>query len=258
MQDDPRQRRSLPAKTIRVLVADAYAISRAGVKGALARESGFKVAEAANLGELLERAVEQSPDIVLVDAELPPSGAPFAVSQLSDRVSAKIVVWGFEPSREEFLAAIRSGASGYLPKDISADGLVRALRRVSQGEAPISRDLVMALVDGIHALKEWESTQERAALLSDREREVLALVAGGARNKQIGGVLYISELTVKRHVQNILHKLELPSRQAAADFYLQTFRADDLWPPADQATMTPASAASRSASAPSTSGGASS
>lgn len=256
MRDNSRQPGSLTVKPIRVLVADAYPMSRAGVKSALARESGFKVAEAANLGELLERAVEQSPDIVLVDAAFPPSGAPFAVSRLSERVSAEIIVWGFEPSGEEIVAAIRSGASGYLPKNISTDGFVRAMRRVSQGEAAISRDLVMALVEGIHALKEWESTQERAALLSDREREVLALVAGGARNKRIGAVLYISELTVKRHVQNILHKLELPSRQAAAEFYLQTFR-DDLWPPADQATTKPGSA-SGAASAESTSGAASS
>lgn len=238
MGNNSRQRRALPVKPIRVLVADAYAMSRAAVKSTLSRESGFKVTEAANFGELLKSAVEQSPDIVLVDAELPPSGAPFAVSQLAERVSAEIIVWGFEPSREEFLAAIRSGASGYLPKDISTDGFVRALRRVSQGEAPISRDLVMALVDGIHGLKERESTRERVALLSDREREVLSLVAGGARNKRIGDVLYISELTVKRHIQNILHKLELPSRQAAADFYLQTFRADELWPPDEQVTMT--------------------
>lgn len=95
----------------------------------------------------------------------------------------------------------------------------------------MSRDLAMALVDGIHAAKEHESKHKRAALLSDREREVLALVARGARNKQIGSALDISELTVKRHIQNILQKLELPSRQAAAEYYSDVLRVATLGPP---------------------------
>jgi DNA-binding NarL/FixJ family response regulator len=218
-------------RPIRVLVADAHEIFCSGVRIVLAREPGFRVTGVSNLDQLLQAAVASPPDIVIVDAELPPAGAAVAVSRLTELVSTVIVVWGFEPSGEEVLAAIQLGASGYLPKNISSDGLVRALHRISEGEAPMSRDLAMALVDSIHAAKERESKHKRAALLSDREREVLALVARGARNKQIGSALEISELTVKRHIQNILQKLELPSRQAAAEYYSDVLRVATLGSP---------------------------
>jgi len=215
-------------KPTRVVVADPHAIFRSGARSVIAREPGFAVIEAANLSELLSAADERSPDIVILDAELPPFGAASAVSRLKQRCSAEIVVWAFQPAQEEVVVAIRAGASGYLHKDISPGGLVRALRSIANGEAPISRDLVTALVVSIHALKQRESARDRAALLSDREREVVALVAVGARNKQIASALFISELTVKRHLQNIRQKLGLSSRQAAAEFYRDAVRSDAL------------------------------
>jgi two-component system NarL family response regulator len=86
--------------------------------------------------------------------------------------------------------------------------------------------LATRLIDALHGLEERERVLARADLLSHREREVLALVARGARNKEIAAALFISEFTVKRHVQNILEKLELPSRTAAAAFYRSVFEAD--------------------------------
>src|SRR6202011_2905096 len=121
------------------------------------------------------------------------------------------------------LSAVRSGADGYLHKEISPAGLIRSLRGVVDGEAPLSRDLATMMIDALHAVEKQASARERAAVLSVREREVLNFVARGARNKEIAAALFISEFTVKRHMQNILHKLELPSRRAAAAFYWSAF-----------------------------------
>jgi DNA-binding NarL/FixJ family response regulator len=214
-------------RSTRILVADPLRIFRAGVRNLLTRESGFTVIEAGNFDELLAAVVEDCPDIALIDLDLPPFGGVKAVEKLAGRCSTYTIVWSFEPTRETVLEAVRSGAHGFLRKEISAEGLVRALRGVVQGEAPLSRDLATLMIDALHGLDERGRARDRAAVLSVREREVLELVAQGARNKQIASELTISEFTVKRHVQNILQKLELPSRRAAAAFYLTAFGPED-------------------------------
>jgi DNA-binding NarL/FixJ family response regulator len=94
---------------------------------------------------------------------------------------------------------------------------------VARGEAPLARDLTMLMIEGMHGLEQPAGGRDDAFGLSVREREVLGVLATGARNKQIAAQLLISEFTVKRHVQNILRKLGLPSRQAAAAFYWSVF-----------------------------------
>lgn len=207
----------------RILVADSLDIFRAGVRSLLERESDFEILEAGSLDHVLAVTEHDCPDIALIDLELPPLGGVAAVQRLTKRCSTYTIVWSFEPSRETVLAAVRSGAHGFLHKEISPEGLVRALRGVVQGEAPLSRDLASLMIDALHGLDERARARDRAGVLSSREREVLDLVAQGARNKQIAAALTISEFTVKRHVQNILQKLELPSRKAAATFYRTAF-----------------------------------
>lgn len=211
----------------RVLIADSLTVFRAGVRSLLARESDFEVVEASNFDELVAVVSEQCPDIALIDLELPPLGGVAGVRMLARRCSTHMVVWSFEPNEETVLAAIRAGASGYLDKEVSPAGLVRALRGVARGEAPLSRDLTSRMIDALHRLDTRDRARERATLLSGREREVLSLIAQGARNKQIAAALYISEFTVKRHVQNILHKLGLPSRSAAGAFYRSTLAHEE-------------------------------
>jgi len=211
----------------RILVADSLQIFRSGVRNLLARESDFEIVEAGSLDELLQAVEHDCPDIALIDLELPPYGGVTAVQRLAQRCSTYTIVWSFEPSRETVLAAVRGGAHGFLHKEISPDGLVRALRGVVQGEAPLSRDLASLMIDALHGFDERTRARERAGVLFSREREVLDLVAQGARNKQIASALTISEFTVKRHVQNILQKLELPSRRAAATFYRTAFGPEE-------------------------------
>jgi DNA-binding NarL/FixJ family response regulator len=203
----------------RVLVADPFAIFSAGVANLLRRERDFAVFEASDLRALQNGACAQRPDIALIDLDLPPAGGVAAVEWLHEFCTTQTIVWSFDPSRENVLAAVRAGASGYLRKDISPEGLVRSLRGVIGGEAPLSRDLTKLMIDAIHTFSDREETLERLSGLSSRECEVLDCVAQGKRNRQIASELTISEFTVKRHVQNILEKLELRSRREAADLY---------------------------------------
>jgi DNA-binding NarL/FixJ family response regulator len=201
----------------RVCVADGAAVFRAAVRHVLQREADFEVVEVEDFAAL-GQAIEQGLDIVLVDQGLPPYGAVAAVPVCAGRC-AEIVVWSLRPQPAEILGAIRAGATGYLHKEISPEGLLRALRASASGESPLSRDLAALLIDGLHQAERRERAAALALALSAREREVLGHIAAGHRNKQIAAELTISEFTVKRHVQNILHKLDLPSRRAAASLY---------------------------------------
>jgi two-component system, NarL family, nitrate/nitrite response regulator NarL len=211
----------------RILVADPLRIFRSGVRTLLERESDFAVVEAGSLDDVLDAAADDCPDIALLDLELPPVGGVAAVRRLARSCSTHMIVWSFEPTRETVLDAVRSGAHGFLHKQISPDGLVRALRGVVQGEAPLSRDLASLMIDALHGLDERTHARERVSVLSAREREVLEFVAKGHRNKEIATALTISEFTAKRHVQNILQKLELPSRRAAASYYITAFGVEE-------------------------------
>jgi DNA-binding NarL/FixJ family response regulator len=201
----------------RVCIADPLTVFRAGVREVLLREKDFEVVEAVDLAGL-DAALDSGIDIVLIDGDLVPEGLPSAIRAAKDRCP-EIIVWSLRPEPEQVFAAIRAGATGYLRKEISAAGLVRSLRGASRGESPLSRDLAALMIDGLHAAESGARARQLASVLSTREREVLLHVAQGSRNKQIAAELTISEFTVKRHVQNILHKLELPSRRAAAAFY---------------------------------------
>jgi DNA-binding NarL/FixJ family response regulator len=211
----------------RVLVADALRIVRTGVKTLLEREGDFEVLEAGSVEELVATVDREEPDIVLVAADLPPDGAMEALRLLAGPRHSCIVAWGFRPTADEGLAALRAGADGFLAKEISPAGLVRALRAVTRGQAPLARDLVAALIHELHGADERADALERTAVLSSREREVLVLVARGARNREIAAELQISEYTVKRHIQNILVKLELRSRRDAAGLYRTALGAEE-------------------------------
>ena len=210
-----------------IVVADSGPMFRAGVKHLLGRESDFEVFEAANLVELSETLQEREPSIGLVDLDLPDAGGIAAVASLAQLHETPIIVWGFEAEPEVVLSAIAAGARGFLTKDISAPGLIRSLRGVVRGEAPLSRGLATLMIDAVQGLEERDRVRQRAVALSAREREVLALVAQGARNREIAQALSISEFTVKRHMQNILHKLDVPSRRAAGLFYRSAFSSTD-------------------------------
>lgn len=202
-----------------VLVADAIPVFRAGVRSVLSREPDLTVTEAATLAGLFQTAQRGAPDVVLVDLGLPPSGGIAAIHEVVERTSAPTALWALDADADAVIDAVRAGASGCVTKDVATEGLVRAVRALARGEAVVPRPLQAVVLDALRRCDERERARARAARLTFRERQVLALVAQGARNRQIAEELEISEFTVKRHVQRILQKLEVASRSAAATFY---------------------------------------
>jgi DNA-binding NarL/FixJ family response regulator len=207
-----------------ILVADPQGIFRAGLCMVLTN-GGFDVVEAVDLDEVAAAVAEQTPDLALVEHDLPPAGGLAAVSVLVEWGTPQTIVWSAAPADADVLAAVRAGATGYLRKQISEDEIVRSVRGALRGEAQFARDLIDPLVRALQHAGARESSLWRASVLSPREREVLGLVATGRPNKQVAVELMISQNTVKRHMQNILRKLELPSRKAAMEFYEGTFAA---------------------------------
>ena len=204
-----------------LLLGDAVTIFRAGVRSVLERDGDFRVAEVADANALLRVASEGRAFAALVDWHLPPGGALAVLPELAPYVP--VVVWSNDPDAESIAEAVRAGAAGFLSKNISASGLVRALHGIRHGEAPLSRDLTRLLIEAVRTRGEADVTPGRLTVLSQREREVLSLVAQGWNNRDIAQDLSISQFTAKRHVQNILMKLDLPSRAAAAAVYGRSF-----------------------------------
>jgi DNA-binding NarL/FixJ family response regulator len=215
---------------ITVVLADAFAIFQVGVEAVLNREPEFEVVRASNLGELID-AVQRtpSPNIALVDIDLPPQGGAQAASVLRE-YGVVTIIWGHTQrlTEEAIFNAIRAGAAGVLRKEIPAEGLIRSLRSIQRGEAPLSRDLTALLVSQIHAARVEVGAREGGLeQLTPRELDVLRLVTAGRSNRAIAAELAISEYTAKRHVQNTLRKLGAGSRWEAAARFRQLTRANE-------------------------------
>ena len=201
-----------------IVVADSGSIFGSAVRAVLANEVGFEVHEAHDLSSLIA-SVELEPEIVLIDHDLRPQGGIEAVQELRKRCDARLIIWSFHPTFDAVLEAFEAGADGYLDKSTPRDALVRALRGMSDGQAPLPRDLTSQLIEELRRLKDRERARERSSTLSERERDVLRLVTIGYSNKRVAAELSISEFTVKRHVQNILAKLNGRSRREAAAIF---------------------------------------
>jgi two-component system nitrate/nitrite response regulator NarL len=202
----------------RVVVADPSPILRAGLRTLLERE-GAVVAEAADLGELRWAAELGQIDVAVVDLGLPPHGARGALERLSRLRGLGVIVWSLEPRGEDILAALEGGALGFARKDAPPEHLLALVRRVRFGQAALAPELVGRFVEAARDRGACERASARASALSLRERRVLELASDGLRNRQIASMLGLSEFTVKRHVQNILHKLGLASREEASALY---------------------------------------
>lgn len=206
---------------IRVLIVDDHALFRRGLEMVLAAEDDVElVGEAGNGAEAVERAGESLPDVVLMDIRMPRSGGIEACRGMKEVApSSKIVMLTISDEEEDLFEAIRAGASGYLLKDIPLDEVADVVRAVHGGQSLINPSMAAKLLTEFAALAgrdEEEREQEvPAPKLTDREMEVLKLVARGLNNKDIAKELFISENTVKNHVRNILEKLQIHSRMEA-------------------------------------------
>jgi DNA-binding NarL/FixJ family response regulator len=206
---------------IRTLIVDDHALFRRGLEIVLGSETDIEVVGQAGDGtEAIVRASEVLPDVVLMDVRMPRSSGIEACRTIKDVApSAKIIILTMSDEEEDLFEAIRAGASGYLLKDIPLDEVAEAVRAVHGGQSLISPAMAGKLLTEFAALanrdQDERPQQVPAPKLTDREMQVLKLVARGMNNRDIAKELFISDNTVKNHVRNILEKLQIHSRMEA-------------------------------------------
>jgi len=205
-----------------VLIADDHALFRRGLEMVLQGEAGLElVGQASDGQEAVELAGEVVPDVVLMDIRMPKmTGIEAARAMKEVAPSIKIVILTISDEDEDLFEAIRAGAIGYLLKDIPLDELADSVRAVHDGQSLINPAMAGKLITEFATLARRDSDEEPskhapALKLTDREMEVLRLVARGLNNRDIAKELFISENTVKNHVRNILEKLQTHSRMEA-------------------------------------------
>ncbi len=206
-------------EAVRVLIVDDHALFRRGLQMVLEGESDIDVVgEASDGHEAVERAEKTTPDVVLMDVRMPKRSGIEATRAIKEVLpSAKILMLTISDEEADLYEAIKAGASGYLLKEISIEEVANAVREVQQGKSLISPSMASKLLNEFAAMvkRRDERTNIPGPRLTDRELEVLKLVAKGMNNRDIGAELFISENTVKNHVRNILEKLHLHSRMEA-------------------------------------------
>ena len=205
---------------IRVLIADDHPVVREGFSAIVDVEDDIAVVgQAADGREAVRLAQALRPDVVLMDLVMPNLDGVAAIEQIRASLpQTHVLILTTYADDEHIMAGIRAGARGYLLKDALPDELVRAIRIVAQGGSLLQPTVAARVLDKLSALMGGEAQRETAPpapLLTAREEEILTLLAGGARNRDIAQALFISERTVKVHIANLMDKLEAKTRTEA-------------------------------------------
>ena len=207
-------------KTIRVLIADDHLVVRQGIQALLATEPDVEVVgEAENGHEAVAQVERLQPDVILMDLVMPEMDGIEAIRHITaHRPEARILVLTSFAADDQVFPAIKAGALGYLLKDSGPEELVSAIHQVHRGESSLHPTIARKLLQELSHPSERVPTPEP---LTEREVEVLKLVAQGQSNQEIAEQLVISEATARTHVSNILRKLHLASRTQAALYALR-------------------------------------
>jgi DNA-binding NarL/FixJ family response regulator len=202
---------------INVLIADDHPLFRKGMRTLLdSMPETAVVGEATTGQEAVDLALALNPDIVLMDLKMPEGGGLWAIGQLTRRMpDARILVVTLFEDDESVFTALKAGARGYVLKDADEGEMMRAIQAVAQGEAIFSPTVASRLMDYFTATRTSRHA-EAFPDLTDREREVLALIARGRSNSEIAEELSISLKTVRNHASNIFNKLQVADRTQAA------------------------------------------
>src|SRR5690349_6539151 len=202
---------------IRVLVVDDQELFRRGLTMLLTVEDDIEVVGEANDGSAAATlAASTAPDVILMDVRMPKqTGIEACVAMKDAAPHARIIMLTASDEEADLYEAVKNGASGYLLKDSSIDEVAQAVRVVADGQSLISPSMAIKLLDEFKQMSRSDRQQVPSPRLTDRELEVLKLVAQGLNNREIAKRLFISENTVKNHVRNILEKLQLHSRMEA-------------------------------------------
>jgi DNA-binding NarL/FixJ family response regulator len=209
---------------IRVVVVDDQELMRVGFRMVLGAQADIDVVgEAGDGAQAIELAEQLRPDVVLMDVRMPVLDGVEATKRIVAAGTARVLVMTTFDLDEYVYSALQGGASGFLLKDTQPDHLVSALRAVASGDAVVSPSVTRRLLDRFVGAggSPMRDTAE-LDVLTDREREVLVLIAKGMSNLEIADTLFLSEATVKTHVGRILAKLELRDRVQAVVFAYET------------------------------------
>jgi NarL family two-component system response regulator LiaR len=207
-------------ETIRVLIADDHAIVREGLRALIDTEPGLElVGEARDGIEAIHLASSLKPDVLLLDLLMPRKDGLAVIAEIKQHeLETRVLVLTSFAEDEKVFPAIKAGAQGYLLKDTTPDSLLQAIRDVYHGESSLHPTIARKLIGELHRPSSPPPAGEE---LTEREVEVLSLVAQGLSNQEIADRLIVSERTVRKHVSNILGKLHLANRTQAALYALR-------------------------------------
>ena len=205
---------------IRILIADDHAVVREGLRSFIQIKPDMEVVgEAADGVELVEKARELEPDVILVDIVMPRQDGIAAITQMrAEGCPARMLVITSFADDDQIFPAIRAGAMGYLLKDAKPQELIEAIRTVHRGESSLHPTIARKLIDELNQEPDLPPTEDP---LTDRELEVLKLMAQGHSNRTISEQIHLSERTVGKYVSSILDKLHLANRTQAALYALR-------------------------------------
>jgi DNA-binding NarL/FixJ family response regulator len=206
------------AEPLRVMLVDDHALVRSAIRQAITADDVEVVAEAGSGEDAISQAIAARPDVILLDLDLPGMSGTHVLRELVPRLpETKIVMLTISTSRRDLLDAVRSGAAGYLTKDLSPDALLRAVRGIRRGDLPMSRAFAAHALDALaRSARGSADGRGTESGLSAREAEVLGLLAEGLTDREIAASLQISPRTVETHVSKVLHKLGVRNRAEAA------------------------------------------
>lgn len=201
---------------IRVMLVDDHAFWRHGLRQIIDAEPNMTViGEAGDGDEAIRKSKLLSPDVILMDVNMPRMSGVDATREIAQvRPDARIVMLTVSDTDDNLFESLKCGAVGFLTKDVSPEDLIQGINDTAQGEATLSPTIAARVVQYIRRGGP-EVTQKPTANLTEREDEILRLIARGARDREIAEELYISESTVKKHVQNVLRKLHARNRVEA-------------------------------------------
>jgi two-component system, NarL family, nitrate/nitrite response regulator NarL len=198
---------------VRILVADDHAIFRDGLRRLLEGSDDVSiVGEASNGNECIKMLAKLKPDILLLDLRMPEKDGLGVLEEINfDSMTTRVIVLTAAEDDRDVVRAMRLGARGVVLKQSASDLLLKSIRKVSDGEIWLDNRMTAEVIDAFKKSSEAGQRREKP-LLSDREKEIVQLVAQGFRNREIGEKLFISEQTVKNHLHNIFDKLGVSDR----------------------------------------------
>jgi two-component system, NarL family, response regulator LiaR len=210
--------------TTRILLCDDHAMFRQGLRRILETEEGLRViGEAANGREAVRHALDIRPDVIVMDIQMPDlDGVAATKAILSERPEAKVIILTMYRQDRYVFEAIKVGARGYLLKDADADDLIGAIKRVAAGETLLSAEMAASVLDEFRRYGDLPRHPEHSiSELTEREEDILRLVAQGSSNQEIADGLGVSEKTVRNRLSEIFSKLRLNNRTQAALYALR-------------------------------------